>query len=1673
MKYSIKTFFPVVALFGILVALPRQSAATSSDENQFRLDLQNLTANTNRLAGRINGSRAAADYVEKRLREIGISEIYVQEFPVQQPRMRECVLICNNLEYPLYAVRPNLLQASITPPDGLTGKTVYLGKGSLENFKDCELKGRIAIIDFDCTADWLNAFAFGAKAVIFIDDPARHAQPVHHLSLPANLPRFYLPFAIANELALNSSPQMITIKAAAVWDELDGCNVIGVLRSANPIKNDNAREAILLAAPLDSFSEIPELAPGATGAGQVASLLHVAKTLSQSNLRRDVIFAFFDAEAQAHAGARVFYGSLYRNVGMRKLATYSLEERLQMAATEERIIRDTITVLEQPDLFSNAAIKMNGHREAVRKIRSVAFAKSGALLAQLSNLRMQLKRLENQLASNQTEEIVRRINELAGDETTVGLINELRVHDLAWNSVLRCIDEGRLPDGQRCEQLAVKLINEPDADRQAMLRERYRNELPACFAESINESLVSCRQRLSELTVRQERTNLSLALRKAFSAPNSKIIIHLSMNLGGDGNKWGFVHYNDYKSQIDDPEGLYTGVFKVMRDTLNELGNQLSEFESRSVEDMYPTTFFAPTLFTDSSAIARLFAVYNLSILTMFDPQTRRGLPADNLAALNINNYFEQTAEVALFLQKFVDMDGLGKEAPQRAEVRYDEEYWSGGKAFGHAVRNVASGDPMQAGIMAGALVAAIPTVGWEIFSSIYERSQSRGHEPAIIMRSQSNGNFELPPTSTQVGWPILATRFDTADRGLIRSITDQATFSTTLRRYVNIIDIQPMTFVGWGFDRLTPTMAMHALATARFGDNRHLVCEQDNVLALFAPPETIAAKIFNASGLVLLNNNVSATNYFGSGVVLSDPFRYTQTMSTTATDIFNLNDYRLKLLRGARIVTPSLETLHGRADDLRGDALQKKDDGIVKQSMLAASAAYSRSLYTPLVGVMKDLVSAVVILLLLALPFAFALERLLVGSPHIYSRLGWFAGFFLATFALMFHINPAFKLSATPAIIFLAFTVMLLSVMVIFIMMRKLRTEIKRMQGLSASAHSADVSRLSTMAAAVNMGISTMRRRPLRTFLTAVTVVLLTFTLLTFASFSSQWGNRRTYVGTLSDGVSRIMVRHPLWAALPHDLQAVLHGFLLKHATVVPRYWLSPTGRDVTEASISNQLLEWLLATEDGKNIAMLSAAIGLAPEDLSREPALKNCVNANARLDLLANDGVMVSQAVGTSLGLTDADIGHARLKMKGEMFTFAGCFDPGLDAQLQMDGSSFLPVDYKSSMGRNTDDSAVTLQQAEGASASFVPYPSDMVAIIPAEAAQRMGGKVRSITIYPAEQGDIESMAEDIAVISGLPTFMGSTAGVYRLFFSMLVKASGFRDLLVPILLGGLIIFATMLGSVVDREREIWTFSSLGLAPPHVAMLFFAESAIYAVVGGMGGYLLGQLTTHMLAFIGRIAHVTLPTMNFSSMNAVVTILIVMLIVMLSTLYPAIKASRSANAGVQRVWRMPTPKGNVIDILFPFTVSAYDLVGIVSYLEEHFQNFSDTSIGTFTTVSCQIFRQQQSDMLGFEASVALAPFDLGIEQRMTMLSQPSDVKDIHEVRVLLLCTGGAQGDWHRANRVFVGDLRRQFLLWRTLDEETTNVYREKTLARWNKLEIKTNENLIASETGKKAHEA
>ena len=262
-----------------------------TDATRFESDLRVLTRGTHRLAGLEDGSLRAARYVENRLKALGVKEVFSQDVPVVQAIQNDATLTVSGTAHPIYAMRPNNIQASVTSAEGITGETLYVGDGSMASYGYADPANRIVLMDFDSDNRWKQAFSLGAKAVVFIGnvDPAKPSLSLdHHIQMPANLPRFYMPYAQAKALDLlkKASPQKVTLTASARWKPLLARNVIGVIRGSDPKQLDGLTDAkqindakaqkdqaIVLAAPLDTYSSVPLLSPGARDAANVAGLL--------------------------------------------------------------------------------------------------------------------------------------------------------------------------------------------------------------------------------------------------------------------------------------------------------------------------------------------------------------------------------------------------------------------------------------------------------------------------------------------------------------------------------------------------------------------------------------------------------------------------------------------------------------------------------------------------------------------------------------------------------------------------------------------------------------------------------------------------------------------------------------------------------------------------------------------------------------------------------------------------------------------------------------------------------------------------------------------------------------------------------------------------------------------------------------------------------------------------------------------------------------------------------------------------------------------------------------------------------------------------------------------------------------------------------------------------------
>jgi hypothetical protein len=494
----------------------------------------------------------------------------------------------------------------------------------------------------------------------------------------------------------------------------------------------------------------------------------------------------------------------------------------------------------------------------------------------------------------------------------------------------------------------------------------------------------------------------------------------------------------------------------------------------------------------------------------------------------------------------------------------------------------------------------------------------------------------------------------------------------------------------------------------------------------------------------------------------------------------------------------------------------------------------------------------------------------------------------------------------------------------------------------------------------------------------------------------------------------------------------------------LAPQYWLTP--------DVANKLIDvrFTVARVDDGRSATLDAVMGVSQEELTRWPELAGTLGQGelqTKLFALGAQGVYLPPIVRDVLGLEPLD----KIVVNGRAAVFAGVLETtGLQRLKHLDGQSVLPVDFRSMLGGEeqvqAERSETELALAEDVTRDFVHLSADQVAIASDEFVRGLGGKLHSLALYPGPGVDVAARGRDIAQTVVMPVWAAGAAGVERLLLTKLTEVSGGLALFVPLLLGGLIIFGTLLGSISDREKEIYTFSALGLSPGHVGVLFLAEAAVYAVVGGMGGQLLAQTVALAASWLAEAGHIKAASINFSSTNSLFAIGVVMLTVLVSAIYPAVRASRSANPGLSRAWRLPEPENGELKLKFPFTVSAYDITGVVSFLAEHFRAHDDAGLGNFAASTVEVRRGQEGG-LELSGEFALAPFDLGVTQRMTLTSTPSEIEGVDEIAIHVTRQSGAEGDWYRANRVFLRELRQQFLLWRTLSNDMIEQYRMHTL--------------------------
>ncbi|MFQ6043676.1 MAG: ABC transporter permease, partial [Candidatus Poribacteria bacterium] len=766
---------------------------------------------------------------------------------------------------------------------------------------------------------------------------------------------------------------------------------------------------------------------------------------------------------------------------------------------------------------------------------------------------------------------------------------------------------------------------------------------------------------------------------------------------------------------------------------------------------------------------------------------------------------------------------------------------------------------------------------------------------------------------------------------------------------------------------------------------------------------------LINATKLGVKN----PTLYTGEGFTVRENGSIRLTPYVVVRDMWYLDENRSNMYKGFGISSNRLDQLHNYAWEQLLTAKKELVRENYSQALKLARSAWgfeSRA-YPDVKDTGNDVVRGVMFYLAILMPFAYFMERLLFSFPNIHKQIGATAGIFMLVFLLLSQIHPAFKITFTPIIILLAFVVLALTGIVISIIVKKFEEELDKMKRETSKVYKADVGRLSASAAAFSLGVNNMRKRRGRTILTCATLVILTFTVISFTSVRTFMRPNRTHLPSVQPRYTGFLIRDQYWRPLEEPVLTSIMNDLRRTTittkegqefqvsnVIAPRAWYQSSG--LGEQSFVKLVREMPLTGE--KKEYTVNMLVGMSAD----EPKV-------TRIDKYLRYGrwfkpdetyaCLLPNGVANSLGIEEADVGTATVKVYGADFTVVGILGIGFKDLNDNDGEELTPVDYQI-MQQQRARGLQGDETLEGELQKYLHLTPDSVAILPYKVVMDQGGDLKSVAVNmgyrkpKASVGEVNtegdssglSATEKLDLIMGplmnriaLDFFVGKGRDVFLYSSIGMTSFSGMSNLFIPILIAALIVLNTMLGAVYERVREISIYSSVGLAPVHIAFLFIAEACVYAIIGAVFGYLIGQTTSWALVKWELLSGLTL---NYSSMSTVTSTIIVMLVVLASTIYPAIKASRMAVPDIERKWKLPEPDGDEWHFDLPFTVLGEEALGLNIFMRDYFEAHADESASDFYTDQVTFSRkklEEGGEEYSTSMMVWLAPYDLGVSQQ------------------------------------------------------------------------------------------
>ncbi|MFP4348461.1 MAG: FtsX-like permease family protein [Desulfococcaceae bacterium] len=1548
-----------------------------------------------------SGVARAGVFIREMFEDLGLSEVGTHSFslPVRKHRESTLVLTEAGQSFVIHPLLANAISPQTIPPDGLAGPLFYVGQGELSDFNGKPVEGSIILMEFDSGKNWLHAANLGARALIYVDrGPSDRNQFADKNELsPIRFPRFWIPLARAREIfgsfealskgnAGSQKAPNVRLTSRTGWERVSAENIYGLIPGIDPRLRE---ELILVEAFYDSTGYVPGRSPGAEEASGIATLLALARFLKENSPGRSVLLVATAGHAQAHAGMR----ELVWSIRTRSKELRDFQKEIQAA-------RDTAG--EMLDILRKAAQGIPPDPEIGRQLKTALEDRIKTEVDILTRRLMRL-RLRQDASENQA-----RIKALAEER--------LELRRLGWRNTLA-------DPPPEVQEIIREIIPEAILDYEAVVNDTERQ--------------------LAEI-------KSARAFRAVVKEGELAAVVSLHLSSHGDG----VGAFNDGWLYELRPRVNRVTDFSAIDSVLRRAGGESTGEDPVPFKDtLRPSTLRSwQSYFIDrpnlGGEVAALAGYLGFTLATVQDARPFWGTPYDVPERVDFDYLRRQARRI----------NGLIT-ALSRAPELFTGDYPRPGFAnlTGRA-KLLRQGELFPDQAAPGTMILAFqgPTY-------YHAMADARGiftlkgvATKKLTLHKVIIEGYRYDPDTGEVIWAI------------DKNQTGKNAYRVKMRRKEMETDLVLFNAVQTTiFDLLEPRTFRYMTKINLF-DGRREAEPMRYWYSRIDTRESIICSIYLDSGTYLkvtqsdtvlrrkmILTNATPRNPQGTGYRIDDWPMITQTGFRVARDMWALLDPRIENLETHGIHNERIQNLRKAGVASLAEAEQalaeRRYDTFVESA--DRSWALASRVYSHVEEIQKDVLFGVLFYIALFVPFAFCMERLVYGTRNIHKRILAFLGILLLLIAVVYQVHPAFELAYSPMVVILAFFIMGLSLMVTLIIFFRFESEMVLLQRRVQERRAEEVSRWKAFVAAFFLGVSNLKRRRLRTVLTCTTLVILTFTIMSFTSVKSIRHHARVLFQN-SAPYQGFLLKNVNWTDLPPEALGILINSFRGEGVVAPRAWLEDEDKTRT--------VPIPLKTDAGEFQAR--GLMGLSADE-PYVTGLDEVLVGGRWFEKNERRVVLLSRRIAEALGIDPQKPAGAEVRLWGVPYRVVGVFaGDRLQERSDLDGEALTPVTFPDEVSvEMTEVELEAVESGEEVQAFQSRYQhvdGDLTVMVPyRDILSRPGGSLKGMAVRPDDPSTIPEKARHLVDRFGLTLFSGESDGTFMYNASDTLNYSGVPNILIPLVISIFIVLNTMIGSVYERKQEIGIYTSVGLAPSHVSFLFIAEALAFAVLSVVLGYLLAQVSAKFFAGTALWSGITV---NYSSLAGVASMILVILVVLISVIYPSRVAADIAIPDVNRAWTFPDVRENSLELTLPFLVKFHEHDSIGGFLLSYFRGHQDVSHGLFsagdieTAFLCPVVPGMKSVQencneetgdppacIQLQARVWLAPFDFGIMQQVVIYFCASDENECFlEVNVRLVRETGEANAWKRINKAFLNDLRKQLLIWRSLDRVAHQEY-------------------------------